>query len=69
MPVWLITFLTKLIQPIVESIIDRMLIAARISAIEKKQDEMKAAFDKAASAKTVEEYREAVRSISSAWNS
>lgn len=68
MPGWLTIFLVKLIQPIVESIIDRMLIAARLSAIEKKQEAQANAFSIIAKAKPPEEYQNAADALSDAWN-
>ena len=68
MPIWLITLITNLIKPIVESIIDKLLINARLNAIEKDAQALKDGFSKLAEAKTPKEVQDAAHAVSSACN-
>jgi hypothetical protein len=68
MPAWLITFLTGIIKPIVESIIEKLLLNARLNAIEKDSQALKAGFSMLAEAKTPKEVQDAAHAVSSAWN-
>lgn len=68
MPAWLVTALVQLLTPIVEKVIEKLLIAARLNAIEKRHEKIGEGLDRMAKAETPEEIRSAVRAISSAWN-
>lgn len=68
MPIWLITLITNLLKPIVESIIDKLMINARLNAIEKDANAFKEGFSKLAEAKTPKEIQDAANAVSNTWN-
>lgn len=68
MPIWLITFLTKLLQPIVESIISKLALEIRLNQIEKKQEAVHSAFSALEKAQTDDEIKNAAAAISKSWN-
>lgn len=68
MPIWLISLLAKILQPIVESIISKLLLDYRLNQIEKKQEATAQAFKALEKAESTYEIKEAARLISSSWN-
>lgn len=68
MPVWLVTFLTGLIEPIVKDLINKMMMEARLNSIEKKQQATIDAFQKLNSAGSSDEIKAAAAAISASWN-
>lgn len=68
MPVWLLTLITKILEPIILSIIDKIGLSIRISQLESKADDVRAAFTKLAQAKTQEEYKNAAHDLATRWN-
>lgn len=68
MPQWLLKFLIGLITPIVESVIEKLLINIRLSALEKDREAFKEGFQKLSEAKTPKEVQDAAHSIATRWN-
>lgn len=68
MPAWLASFLVQLITPIVQKIIDGMMLQFRLDQIQKKQDEMHAGFLKMAAAEKPEEIKDAIKDLADSWN-
>lgn len=68
MPLWLITFLTGLVEPIVEKIISKLFLESRLKKLEEKQEKVVEGFSKLNSAKTDEEFDSALSDIASSWN-
>lgn len=69
MPAWLVTILAAIIKPIVEDLIDKMMLNARLNAIESSNQKMAEAMKMLSNAKTPEEIQSAAHKASSAWNS
>lgn len=68
MPVWLINGLVSLLTPIVQKILDKILLDIRLQQIEKEQEMVRESFRALAAAQTTEEIREAAHKLSDSWN-
>lgn len=69
MPIWLVTFMTNLITPIVQKVIGDMMLNQRLSSLENTSTATIKAIGQLASAKTDDERRAAIRAVAQADNS
>jgi hypothetical protein len=67
-PVWLLTLLTQVLEPIVQKIIEGLLVAQRLSSLEKNQQATLEAFQKLQSAETEADRDAALDAITKSWN-
>lgn len=68
MPIWLVTFLTGLITPIVQNIISSLGYDLKIKRLEADQLKLQSGIIKMASAQTDKERDDALNDLSSSWN-
>jgi hypothetical protein len=68
MPIWLISFLTGIITPIIQDILKKLEFDARLNSIEKKQQAIMDAFAQLNSAETSDDIKKAAAAISASWN-
>lgn len=68
MPIWLLTFLTGLIEPIIANYIKKFEMESRLKAIEKKQQATIEAFQILNSAETSDDFKKASAAIAASFN-